>query len=439
MNQETIIAVSHLSKAYRLYQKKSDRVREAISLRGKKYYQPFYALHDISFTVRRGETLGIIGTNGSGKSTLLKILSGVVTPTDGTVKVDGRISALLELGAGFNPEYTGLENIALHGTMMGYTEQEMAVKREEIIRFADIGAYINQPVKNYSSGMFARLAFAVAINVEPEILIVDEALSVGDAFFQNKCYRKLEQLRSRGITVLFVSHDTAAVKQLCSRVLWIERGEQRALGDAAEVCAMYFNEQIRQRNRVEAEGLTCVSAETSLALEAPPNARLVIPTVKAGPSDILSPQVKILSAFFQDETGAVVTELESDQRYTFHVVADFLQSMEHVIGGVVLENLKGVQLLAMNSYIGNDEQTFTVEKPGVLDIAFSLKLPKIRTGDYLFSPAIAQGIQQQHVIASWLQSCGSVRITTSGYNLSLIEIESQVHIVKYRREQVELA
>lgn len=239
MNHETIISVDHLSKAYRLYQKKSDRVKEAISLRGKKYYQPFYALRDISFTVQRGETLGIIGTNGSGKSTLLKILSGVVTPTEGAVRVDGRISALLELGAGFNPEYTGLENIALQGTMMGYTEREMAVKREEIIRFADIGAYISQPVKNYSSGMFARLAFAVAVNVEPEVLIVDEVLSVGDMRFQMKCMHKMKELMSHGTTVLFVGHDINAVRRFCSRGIWIHKGRLMADGDIETVSAQY--------------------------------------------------------------------------------------------------------------------------------------------------------------------------------------------------------
>jgi teichoic acid transport system ATP-binding protein len=214
MNKE-IIKVEHLSKAYKLYDKKSDRVKEALSVSHKQYYKPFYALDDISYSVERGETLGIIGTNGSGKSTLLKILAGVTSPTSGTVVVGGKIAALLELGAGFNPEYTGIENIALNGTMMGYSKEKMEQRREGIIRFADIGEYINQPVKNYSSGMFARLAFAMAISLEPEILIVDETLSVGDMRLQIKCMNKMKSMMENGTTIFVCvsRHDS------CSKIL----------------------------------------------------------------------------------------------------------------------------------------------------------------------------------------------------------------------------
>ncbi|MDN0033680.1 ABC transporter ATP-binding protein [Oscillibacter valericigenes] len=236
---EHIIEVSHLGKAYRLYDKKSDRLREAVSLSGKKYHRQFYALQDVSFTVKRGETLGIIGTNGSGKSTLLKILSGVVVPTEGTVRVDGRISALLELGAGFNPEYTGLENIALNGTMMGYSAEEMKSRQREIIQFADIGEYITQPVKNYSSGMFARLAFAVAINVEPEILIVDETLSVGDMRFQIKCMDRMKEMMENGTTILYVSHDISSVRRFCTRAIWINESKLMAIGETNYVADLY--------------------------------------------------------------------------------------------------------------------------------------------------------------------------------------------------------
>ena len=246
---ETVIRVDHLSKMYKLYDKKSDRLREAMSIRKKQYYRPFYALHDVSFEVDRGETVGIIGTNGSGKSTLLKILTGVVAPNGGSFEIKGRISALLELGTGFNMEYTGLQNIDLHGTMMGFSKEEMASRKEQIIQFADIGDYIHQPVKNYSSGMFARLAFAVAISIEPEILIVDEALSVGDVFFQNKCFRKFDDLREKGTSILFVSHDTAAVRKMCSRVLWIEKGVQQMYGRCEEVCNAYFASQLVKINQ----------------------------------------------------------------------------------------------------------------------------------------------------------------------------------------------
>lgn len=238
MEGNHIIEVNHVSKAYKLYDKKSDRLREALS-RGKAYHHLFYALSDISFSVDRGETVGIIGTNGSGKSTLLKILTGVTTPTEGSFAVDGKISALLELGAGFNPEYTGMENVMLNGTMMGYTAEEMEQRREDIIAFADIGEYINQPVKNYSSGMFARLAFAVAVSVEPEILIVDEALSVGDMRFQLKCMDRMKQMMENGTTILYVSHDISTVRRFCKRCLWINQGSLQAIGDANEVADRY--------------------------------------------------------------------------------------------------------------------------------------------------------------------------------------------------------
>ncbi len=235
---DLIIHAEHVSKAYKLYNKKSDRVREALRP-GKQYHKMFYALKDVTFSVRRGETIGIVGTNGSGKSTLLKILAGVTVPTSGTVNLNGKVSALLELGAGFNPEYDGLENISLNATMMGYSKEEMEQRREDIIRFADIGEYINQPVKNYSSGMFARLAFAVAISVAPEILIVDETLSVGDMRFQIKCMDRMKAMMENGTTILYVSHDTSSVRRFCQRVMWINNGELKAVGEVNQIADQY--------------------------------------------------------------------------------------------------------------------------------------------------------------------------------------------------------
>ncbi|WP_252254644.1 ABC transporter ATP-binding protein [Clostridium sp. ZBS12] len=233
------IEIENLSKLYKLYDKPLDRMKEALSISKKKYSREHYALKNISFEVKRGETLGILGTNGSGKSTLLKIITGVLTPSSGTVQVNGKISALLELGAGFNPEYTGLENIYLNGTMMGYTREQMEQRLGSIIEFADIGEFINQPVKTYSSGMFARLAFAVAINVEPEILIVDEALSVGDVRFQTKCINKMKELKENGTTILFVSHATEQVKRFCTKAIWINKGEIIDSGESSEIVDKY--------------------------------------------------------------------------------------------------------------------------------------------------------------------------------------------------------
>ncbi|MEX3745323.1 MULTISPECIES: ABC transporter ATP-binding protein [Lysinibacillus] len=240
LDEDVVISVNNLSKVYKLYNDPKDRLKESLSLSRKKYHKEFHALNNISFKVKRGETIGIIGKNGSGKSTLLKILTGVLSPSEGEVFVKGKIAALLELGAGFNPEYTGMENIFLQGTIIGFTKEQMRSKVESILQFAEIGDYINQPVRTYSSGMFARLAFAVAINVEPEILIVDEALAVGDVRFQAKCFKKFEDLKEQGITILFVTHDVFSVRNMCDRAVWINQGELLLEGDTSLVTAKYM-------------------------------------------------------------------------------------------------------------------------------------------------------------------------------------------------------
>ena len=251
MNNNIAIKVENLSKIYKLYDNPVDRMKEALHWRGKKYHKDFYALNDVSFEIKKGETVGIIGKNGSGKSTLLKIITGVLTPTSGKVTVNGKISALLELGAGFNPEYTGIENIYFQGNLMGYTREQMDTKVDDILAFADIGDFVYQPVKMYSSGMFARLAFAVAINVEPDILIVDEALSVGDMFFQEKCLNIINDMVLRGtMAVLFVSHSLDAVRNFCDRALWISAGNLYKEGSAKLLTREYSECSGESRNFV---------------------------------------------------------------------------------------------------------------------------------------------------------------------------------------------
>lgn len=243
---EVAIRVDDVSKLYKLYDKPSDRLKESLGLTRKKLYKEHYALHNVSFDVKRGETVGIIGTNGSGKSTILKIITGVLNPSGGHVEIDGRISALLELGAGFNMEYTGIENIYLNGTMIGFSREEIDAKMQDILDFADIGDFVHQPVKTYSSGMFVRLAFAVAINIDPEILIVDEALSVGDVFFQAKCYKKFEDFKKMGKTILFVSHDLGSISKYCDRAVLLNRGKKLAEGTPKEMVSMYKRIMVNQ-------------------------------------------------------------------------------------------------------------------------------------------------------------------------------------------------
>lgn len=240
MSHEVVIKVQNLSKNYKLYDASIDRMKEAMHPFKKKYHQEFPALSNINFEVRKGETVGIVGKNGAGKSTLLKIITGVLTPTCGSVYVHGRVSALLELGAGFHAEYTGIENIYFHGNIMGIERSTMQAKIDAILAFADIGKFVHQPVKNYSSGMFARLAFAVAIHVEPEILIIDEALAVGDANFQIKCHKRMDELRANGVSILFVSHDTYSVKTLCSKAVFLNHGTQVSFGHSLDVVNDYL-------------------------------------------------------------------------------------------------------------------------------------------------------------------------------------------------------
>lgn len=261
MDKQIAIEVRHIRKAFNVYNKEFDRFREAISLTRKSYHTDFVALQDVNLDVYKGECVGVIGTNGSGKSTLLKIITGVLNPTSGEVKLNGHVSSLLELGAGFNMNYTGIENIYLNGRIMGFSEEEIEKRVPLIESFADIGEFIHQPVRNYSSGMFARLAFAVAINVDPDILIVDEALSVGDLFFQTKCYHKFNEFREAGKTILFVSHDLGSILKYCDRCLLLNKGEQVAVGNCKEVVDLY--RKIMVENYHEERGLKRQSAQES--------------------------------------------------------------------------------------------------------------------------------------------------------------------------------
>ena len=255
---ELMISIKDLVKKYNIYNKPMDRLKEALSITHKNYHKEFSALNGLSFDVYKGDAIGILGKNGSGKSTLLKMITGVLTPTSGSIEVNGKIAAILELGTGFNQEYTGIENIYLNGTMMGFTKSEMDEKVNSVVEFADIGEFINQPVKIYSSGMFARLAFAVAINVNPDILIVDEALAVGDTRFQIKCINKMKELKSNGTTILFVSHATEQVKRFCNKAMWIRDGKIVAIGESSEIGDLYEDfmkyEDVDNKKDIRLEG-----------------------------------------------------------------------------------------------------------------------------------------------------------------------------------------
>lgn len=253
-DSEFSIQAQNLGKCYRIYDKPTDRLKQALWGNRRQYFRDFWALRNVSIEVRKGETLGIIGRNGSGKSTLLQMICGTITPTEGSVKKQGRIAALLELGSGFNPEFTGRENIAINARLLGLSEKEISHKYDQIVKFSEIEEFIDQPVKTYSSGMFVRLAFAIASHADPDILVVDEALSVGDFAFQNKCITRIKQLRDNGMTLIFVSHDLSTLQLICDRAIWIHEGSLKVCGDPIQTCQDYYAITTKTEASLEQQG-----------------------------------------------------------------------------------------------------------------------------------------------------------------------------------------
>ena len=262
MDKDIVINVKNVTKTYQLYNSHADRVKETFHPLRKTYYHPFNALSDVSFQIKKGDAFGIIGRNGSGKSTLLQVICGILQPTSGTVEVKGRVASLLELGTGFNPEFTGHENVYINGALLGFSRKEMDERFDEIAAFADIGEFMEQPVKTYSSGMYVRLAFAVQACVEPEILIVDEALSVGDIFFQQKCLRRMRELLEKQVTLIFVSHDMGIVRDLCERSAYLSHGELVFFGPSQKAIQLYFQEDVKikyEDTYQDSRSFVCVS------------------------------------------------------------------------------------------------------------------------------------------------------------------------------------
>ena len=363
MSEDFVIKAEKIEKKYKLYQRNRDRVLDAFGLSGKKErFKYHYALNGVDFEVKKGETVGIIGTNGSGKSTLLKILTGVLTPTAGTVQVKGRISALLELGAGFNMDYNGIENIYLNGTMMGFSKEEIDARIDDILAFADIGEYINQPCKTYSSGMFVRLAFAVSINIDPEILIVDEALSVGDVFFQAKCYRKFEDFKKQGKTILFVSHDLSSISRYCDRVYLLNKGEMLGCGSPKEMIDKYKQILAGQAE----EGKTEI--------------------VETGENDTLeygNGKAKITDYYITDEKGKKTSAIIKGTEYTVHMRVKILEDLPAPIFACSVKNVRGVEITGTNTLVSHtfDE---SVKKGDEFEITFRQKM-MLQGGEYLIS------------------------------------------------------
>ena len=364
--EEAMISVRDLVKIYRLYPGSGSRVKELLHPLRKKYHTDFHALNGISLDVAPGECLGIIGPNGSGKSTLLKIISGVLTPSSGDVAVNGRISALLELGAGFNPDFTGKENVFFQGLLSGISRREMEKRLDAILEFADIGPFADQPVHTYSSGMFVRLAFAVAINVDPEILIIDEALAVGDAFFQAKCIKRIRRMREQGVTLLFVSHDPAAVLALCDRAVLLDQGEVVTVGDPETVYNVYNARLGKRKDIVRIQ-------ETSMESK----------QVISGSGEA---SVQALSLLWN---GQLAESVPVSADVILRVKVAVLRDIPDLVFGFMIKDRMGQPVFGTNTYYSDQVVRNTVAGQSYV-FSVSLKL-NIGPGAYTVSTALVSG------------------------------------------------
>ncbi|WKL04008.1 ABC transporter ATP-binding protein [Paenibacillus amylolyticus] len=381
MNSDVAIKVEGLTKTYKIYENPIDRLKEGLNPFKKSYHRDFNALNQVSFELKKGDALAIIGKNGSGKSTLLKIITGVLTPSSGKVTVNGKISALLELGAGFNPEYTGLENIYLNGTIMGYSKEQVDEKIEDILNFADIGEFIKQPVKSYSSGMFARLAFAVAINVDPDILIVDEALSVGDIHFQAKCYRKFDEFKEKGKTILFVSHSLDSVIRYCNTAILLDEGQLIDQGSPKEMVDIY--KRILTKNFTS----TTITSQPEVQMNAD---RKEISTnwklemdIHPDFIDYGDKKAEIIDFGMFDQLNTLNNSFQSDEITTFRIRVRFNSSVSNPIFAFVIKDIKGMEIAGTNTWY-NGEFTGDYNSGDEVVVSFSHQL-NLQGGTYTLS------------------------------------------------------
>lgn len=431
--KKVAIQVKGLEKAYKLYDKPSDRLKEALGFGRKKRYKEHYALKGVDMTIYQGETVGIIGTNGSGKSTILKIITGVLNPTGGSVHVNGRISALLELGAGFNMEYNGIENIYLNGTMIGFSKKEIDAKMDDILNFADIGDYVYQPVKTYSSGMFVRLAFAVAINIEPEILIVDEALSVGDVFFQAKCYHKFEEFKEMGKTIVFVSHDLSSISKYCDRVVLLNQGVKLGEGAPKEMIDAYKQVLVGQyvpaaddQSLLSDKEITAAAAAAADTVKGEVNPELL----EYGTKDAMITGYKIT-----DDMGRETSALLKGKECTITMQVHFAHDIEAPIFAFTIKNIKGVEITGTNTMV---EKAFLspVREGSDMEITFTQKID-LQGGEYLLSFGVTGFEKEEFQVYHRLYDVINMTVISDKNTVGYYDMNSRVVVKELSQQEKE--
>lgn len=395
----TAIRFDKVSKSYPVYKSPKDRLKELLTLNALSFHEDFWALNDVSFEVQKGETFCIIGENGSGKSTLLQIVAGILAPTSGEASVHGRIAALLELGSGFNPEYTGKENIYLNASILGLTSREIDELYPHIVAFAEIGDFIDQPVKTYSSGMSVRLAFAVAIHVSPDILLVDEALAVGDIYFRQRCMRKVHELRSSGVTILFVSHAIGDVKAVGDRCMWLDRGRVRALGKTEAVVSKYLA-AMTAKDSAYLELTPAAPTTSSGALEAPPEFLNSIPNVDHRHGD---GRAVLTGIAVYDEWGQKLQILSPASRVIVRISAEAKEHLALPNIGFMLRNHLGLDFAGTNT-TREGHQLPSMQPGDRVTIDFYLDLPELYPAEFSFSPAIADGTLLTYAMCDWIDN-----------------------------------
>jgi lipopolysaccharide transport system ATP-binding protein len=416
-NDDVVISVNGVGKIFEIYDKPSHRLWQMLCRGRKQFYRPFWALKNINFDVGKGECVGIVGRNGAGKSTLLQIITGTLSPSSGEVKTQGRVAALLELGSGFNPEFTGRENVYLNASIIGISREEIDAKYEDIVAFADIGDFIEQPVKSYSSGMVVRLAFAVVAHVDADVLIVDEALAVGDAFFTQKCMRFLRNFL-KDHTVLFVSHDVSAVNSLCSRAILLEGGRVRLMGSPKEVTEKYLEDMFEslQGKNATPSGDTDQDLP-SFALPAEADFRDMRQDFINGTSlrndievfkfDEESASfgkggVSIENADLADEQGRSLSWVVGGEMVTLRVVCRAHQQVFSPIVGFHIKNKFGQTIMGDNTYLAYMNKPLFVDSDSVFRAVFTFRMPVLPSGEYSFAIAVAEGTQASHVQHQWI-------------------------------------
>ncbi len=430
---DIVIDVQGVGKAYHMYERPSHRLLQALAGKRKSFYKDFWALRGVSFSIRRGQTVGIVGRNGSGKSTLLQMIAGTLNPTEGHITVKGRVAALLELGSGFNPEFTGRENVYLNATILGLNRPQIEARMESILAFAGIGEFIDQPVRSYSSGMSVRLAFAVIAHVDADILIIDEALAVGDAFFSQKCMRFLREFQKNG-TLLFVSHDAAAVTNLCESAVWLQNGQMRLSGTSQEVIEAYMTEQhVVGRREAGVEDVKVERKSRRLASDGPDfrhdalreaGVRNRIALFEFDPENVGqefgAQGARIVDVALTDQDGSPLGMAEGGELVRLRVRVELMQSLDSLIVGFYVKDRLGQRLFGDNSYFACKDAPVGGRAGESVVASFLFRMPVMPSGSYMIDAAVASGDQHDHTQQHWIHDALEFRAIDETMRFGLV-------------------